>query len=104
MALGARLREQSYVYHPPQKRVAKFLSPLDVPSVGHETTMAWGGAHAAVAPVTWEAWMWNGTGTRYAIRRHHVDIHQPLGRYTTSNKRFTFSFPTSYSITTSLVP
>lgn len=83
---------------------SKIFEPLDVPSMGHETTMAWGGAQAAVAPVTWEAWIWSGTDAHYSIRRHHVDIHQPLGRYTTSNNRFTFSLPTSYSITTSLVP
>lgn len=102
--LWERVYESSRMFTIHRRTGSKIFEPLDVPSVGHETTMAWGGAHAAVAPVTWEAWMWNGTGTRYAIRRHHVDIHQPLGRYTTSNKRFTFSFPTSYSITTSLVP
>ncbi|MYI84318.1 MAG: penicillin acylase family protein [Rhodothermaceae bacterium] len=83
---------------------SKIFEPLDVPSMGHETTMAWGGAHSAVAPVTWEAWIWNGTDTHYSIRRHHVDIYQPLGRYTTSNNHFMFSLPTSYSTTTSLVP
>jgi hypothetical protein len=102
--LWERVYESSRVFTAHRSKDSKIIEPLDVPSMGHETTMAWGGVHAAVAPVTWEAWMWNGTGTRYSIRRHHVDIHQPLGRYTTSNSRFTFSFPTSYSVTTSLLP
>lgn len=102
--LWERVYGSSRVFTVHGRTDSKIFEPLEVPSMGHETTMAWGGAQAAVAPVTWEAWMWNGTGTRYSIRRHHVDIHEPLGRYTTSYSRFTYSFPTSYSITTSLVP
>ncbi len=102
--LWERVYGSSRVFTVHRRTDSKIFEPLEVPSMGHETTMAWGGAQAAVAPVTWEAWMWNGTGTRYSIRRHHVDIHEPLGRYTTSYSRFTYSFPTSYSITTSLVP
>ncbi|MCY4673111.1 MAG: penicillin acylase family protein [Bacteroidetes bacterium] len=102
--LWERVHESKRMFTIHRKTDSKTLEPLDTPSIGHETTMAWGGAHAAIAPVTWEAWIWNGIDNHYSIRRHHVAIHQPLGRYTTSNSRFTFSFPTLYSITTTLVP
>ncbi|MXW83102.1 MAG: penicillin acylase family protein [Rhodothermaceae bacterium] len=102
--LWERVYESSRMFTIHRRTDSRIFEPLEVPFSGHETTMAWGGAHAAVAPVTWEAWIWNGTDAHYTIRRHRVDIHQPLGRYTTSNNQFTFSFPTPYSMTTSLVP
>ena len=102
--LWERVHESKRMFTIHRKTNRKTLESLDTPSIGHETTMAWGGAHAAIAPVTWEAWIWNGIDNHYSIRRHHVAIHQPLGRYTTSNNRFTFSLPTLYSITTTLVP
>ena len=60
---------------------SRMHTPLTFPLVGHESTMLWGGAKAAAAPVTWEGWTWSRPDSPYFIRRQHLNLQQPFGRY-----------------------
>lgn len=84
---------------------SRMHTPLTFSLVGHESTMLWGGAKAATAPVTWEGWTWSEPSSPYFIRRQNLNLQQPFGRYISEKSDPSiFPLPHSRMSTTILVP
>ena len=84
---------------------SRMHAPLTFPLIGHQSTMHWGGNRAAAAPAIWESWTRDESDTPYFIRRQHLNLHQPFGRYLFDHADYSvFSLPAPHLDSTVLVP
>ena len=99
--------EHRYFILPGKLQTGRY-APMSWPGHGHSSTMVWGGETSSgeeAPPVSWEMWKDLSPAAPVYVRRRHIEIFGPLGRYIAEQGSPTvFGLPTMTRHITRLSP
>ena len=99
--------DQRFFIIPSHLKSSSFV-PIVWPGQGHSTTLVWGGTLTngdPLPPASWEMWMDLSPSPPVYVRRRHIDLNIPLGRYIAEfGKSIVFGLPTASSHVITLHP